>query len=210
MARLGAAVAERPVGAELGEVEQQLLGRARQVEDLVEQQHTAAGELDQPLARGQRAGEGARQVAEQLRRDRVEVVALPQGRAHERRASAGVGDRAGQERLAGARLARDEDRLIAVQGRRELGAESDTGGGRRSREGRSGGKPDAQPRGPVLEGQAQILALLSTTAMRRAPMSRTDGGRRDAARTRGSRYRPRRERRQRDLPSQERSRAMRR
>ena len=103
--RLGARVAERAVRAELREVEQELLRVRRQVEDLVEDEGPAVGELDEPDALRRRAGEGAALVAEELRGDRVHVVAGAEHGAHDRPATARLGDRLREERLAGARLA---------------------------------------------------------------------------------------------------------
>ena len=160
---LGLVVAQRAVRPELGEVQEQLLGVQRQVQDLVEDQRAAVGELDHADALGHRPGERAALVPEELRGDRVEIVAGPQRRPDHRRASAGPGDRHGEHGLAGAGLALQEDRRVADQAglhlrpqdRHALGTQDLVEARRRHRTGllRPGG---AQ----VLLGAVQRLPLL--------------------------------------------------
>ena len=97
-------------GALLEEAEQLDLGGQRDLAHLVEEDGAAGGQLEAPLAAGDGAGERALLVAEEL--------ALQQGlaerravEAHQRRLGAGAGavDHLGDQLLAGAGLALDED-----------------------------------------------------------------------------------------------------
>jgi hypothetical protein len=118
--RLGAVVPERAVGAELREVEEELLRMRRKIEELVEDQRASVGELDEPDTLSGGPGERSALVTEELRRDRIQIVAPAERRAHDRTATARIRDGLREQRLAGARLAEDQDREIRTQRRRDL------------------------------------------------------------------------------------------
>src|SRR5262249_51942751 len=122
--RLGALVAERAVRAELREVEEELLRVGREVQELVEDEGALVRELDEADAASCCARERAALVAEELRGDRVEVVAAAERRAHDRPPAARLGDRLREERLSRARLAEDEDGRGAAERRRDLLADA--------------------------------------------------------------------------------------
>ena len=73
--RLGSVVPEWPIGAELREVQEQLLRMHGKVQDLVEQQAPAAGILDEADALARSTRVRAALVAEKLRGYGVQVVA---------------------------------------------------------------------------------------------------------------------------------------
>ncbi len=109
-------LADRPHALFLDDAQQLDLHVQRQVGDLVQEQRAALGGLDQALLVGDRAGEAALLVAEQLAfhqlgRDRAAV------HRHERpvAARAGVVDQVRDQLLAGARLAVDVHRRLAAR-----------------------------------------------------------------------------------------------
>ncbi len=96
----------------------------REVEQLVEDEGSAVRELDETHALAGGAGEGAALVAEELGGDRVEIVAAAKRGADDGALRAGLGDGLGEERLAGAGLAEDEDGELGADRRRDLVAEA--------------------------------------------------------------------------------------
>src|SRR5256886_3961647 len=87
------------------------LGGERKIDDFIEEQRAAPGQLELPLLALMRPGERTLLVAEQLRLDqRVRAGAAVDG--HDRLVAAGAQmmDRPGHELLAGAGFALDEDR----------------------------------------------------------------------------------------------------
>src|SRR5205823_3407777 len=89
-------VAEGAIRPELGEVEEELLRVRSEIQDLVEDERAAVRELDEPDALGRGARERAALVTEELRRDRVEIVALAARALVEERADE---ERRGEEKL---------------------------------------------------------------------------------------------------------------
>ena len=122
--RLGALVAERAIRPELREIEEELLRVGRKVQELVEDEGSAVRELDEADALAGGARECAALVAEQLGGDGVEVVAAAERCADDRALRARLGDRLREERLAGARLAENEDRELGADRRGDLVAEA--------------------------------------------------------------------------------------
>ena len=158
---LGALVAERAIVAELREVEEQLLRVHREVEQLVEHQRAAVGELHEADALVGGAGEAAPLVPEELRGDGVEVVARAQHGPHHRPAPAGLGDGGGEERLARPGLADDEDRCVRV----ERGADLLGDGLHRRRADEVGEAWRAPGIGGVALGLTQVRAIVLAAVM---------------------------------------------
>ena len=108
---------EHLVGTVLQDAQQLDLRRRVEVADLVEEDRAAVGHLEAPLAVGARVGEGAADVAEHLaleqgRRDAAEIHLDERPLRPPAVAMDGVGD----QLLAGAALAGDEDGRV---GRRD-------------------------------------------------------------------------------------------
>src|SRR6185295_9497308 len=79
------------------------------VADLVQEQRAALGDLEPTLAGGDRAGEGALLMSEELALEKLgRNRAAVDGDERPRPARAGIVDRAGRELLARARLAQDQ------------------------------------------------------------------------------------------------------
>ena len=132
--------ADRPHLALLQHAQQLHLQRRRRVADLVEEHRAAVRLLEDALVIGHRAGERAAHVAEQLGLEQRlgERAAVDR---HERtaRAPAVAVDRARDQLLAGAALARDQHRRRRVGGVRDLLVDGEHPGrcGRRSPAGTS-------------------------------------------------------------------------
>ena len=108
---------ERPHALRLERAQQRSLLRQRQLADLVEHQHTAVRLLERAAAPALGARERAALVAEELGLEQ----AVGDGRTvhgHERAAAARtqLGDSARKQLLADARLARDQERQVTVEG----------------------------------------------------------------------------------------------
>ncbi len=111
--------------ARLERPEQLDLGRERDVADLVEEQGAAVGVLEPPFALAVGAGEGAPDVAEELAfEDVLAQSGTVQGDERLVAARAVVVDRLGDEFLAGAALAGDQD---GGRGRGDLAEPGDDG-----------------------------------------------------------------------------------